>query len=376
MRRAVFHGIVCVHVLVLVSVLVLVLVLVSAPARAEALVGVTPLFSAHDDQGFADTTTLDETGGKLVLVASNAARVVDLDHPEANGPHFDLGKLPAPPTELHLLPSGDLLALAGEPGTRTATVLTSDGKVTATYAATVLAFRGETLSLLTVKGDSHDLRWVKLAGGATLGKRHLVIAGAERNVTGLSAPILFYMWRAGYTQLVGKKEGAYDKKADRHLPNTEVTVDLVSGKLIRDEIIADMIPHASILALRRENPADAFIALVRDGGLELITQDDHRVPLTGRLRDGADYDLQTLAQDELPDGRVAFSLVEGGIMDLFVLDAAGNPLGVARIPTHGHPLAWHVRGDTLEVLEKHKHYGSGGADVAVYKLLLTDAKRP
>ncbi len=345
--------------------------------------GATQLLALHDSTGwFDDAFALDAKGEKLVVVRQDAtradqeARVIDLAHPDAPPLIFPLAAVGPPLAEIDVLAKGSqVLAIGGDPDAPVSTVLAPGGKVVrklgpATAFARSRAGGDEVLTLLERKPGTVTITMVKLDTGETIARRTLAIDGPGRIA---SLGLTFCCWSAGFTQLIGSKEGVYDKKADRRLPTSEVTFDLLTNKVIADVVpIGDLVEHANVLSLRQAHlGGDRFVTWTQDAqSLEAITTDNRRLRLT-LAAPIADYDPQTLQQEPFGDGKLAFSLGDGKVLDLYVVDLGAPTIQatrVARIPTTGHPVKWHLAGSRLAVLFQHKTFQRGGTDVVVYDL--------
>ena len=57
-------------------------------------------------------------------------------------------------------------------------------------------------------------------------------------------------WRNGYTQLVGRKAGQYDKHKDQRMNDSEGIYDVVDGSVIHDTPVTDVIPYTKRTKLR------------------------------------------------------------------------------------------------------------------------------
>jgi hypothetical protein len=369
-------------------------------ARPE---GVGEPLVIRPESGFVDDAmALDSTGSRLVWVRSDEqatiaeVHVVDL----ATGKDlavFDLVKKVRRVRDVHFAGKGEqelvIVGTTGDlgPGERPVTAhVTVAGKVLRTWPAfgQLVVDRGEEL---LVFGDTLNRkpRWqghivwqvkvVKLASGKPFGKG----AGQfETDTDGLITRLQLdpIVWQDGWLRLRGKRRGQYDRKLDQRQPDTDAVYDVISGKIVKDTVIADLQAHALLMDLRGRHPNTAAILWVNQkGNLELVTADDRRLDvglalpfsryLAPSLVVGEGTRAFTLAIDPVNPDAVKAQKADPIHVDLYFLDAqTGKATRQARLPGGGD-VRWRAVPGRWAILRKHKGFDRGGPQLDVYPLL-------
>lgn len=272
------------------------------------------LVALHADAGwFADAFALDGAGGRLAAV--RVGKTVELEVRDVGlGAVLWRARLDAPPAELTFTPGGLLVAGAGG-----ATLYDDAGKARARFGP-VVAASGDRIGVLTatevllydVDRPERPLVRRALAGRPDFEPR---------------------FWRAGYTKLVGRRPGRYDRALDRRLPDVEATFDVETGTF-NERPIADPIVWERVARERAARPNQESF-LLPDGAI--LTADDRIIR----------NDLRAEAVEPQPDGQIVVAVAAAGGLDLYRLEPA--PVKIGRVT--GAP-RWHVAGGRIAVLER------------------------
>jgi hypothetical protein len=387
----------------LLSVSVLALAFAS-PAAAQKKPpqpqGVTKLATIKPDKGFIDDAfTFDGSGGRIAFVRTDASAYAEVEVIQAadqtSVTRFDLSAATTAPVFIAFVGDGSRLFVVGRPAESdqsTGYLVDFNGKVVRKWGP------GTDVALSEVDGDAavavyvakpnktgitHEVQVFSLETGKSLGKKRSFAADADGFVKSIDMTIQY--WKNGYTQLIGKKKGAYDKLKDQRMNDGEGVYDVVSGSLLRNTPIVDVIPYTKLSTLRAAHPNQTtFLHVTEDlKGVELITADDKRVTLE-LAEQFYMYDPNTLQAELLRDGKFAFTLTidpqnpdavnnkrnDPELVDLYLFDpsAGAKATRVARLPKDGRRHGFHLSGQTWAVLRKHKGFGRGGGELELYTL--------
>jgi hypothetical protein len=379
--------------------LALLLIVPSGVAVAE---GVKPRGAPlkADTGYYSDAFAFDGPAGRLAVVktdGSNVAelQVVDVDHENKVLMKADLSQITTTPREVRFVMDGQHLFVVGSilDTSYQAWLLDWNGKVVRSWGpAQQIGFvDGATDPLVSVfnsasdkGGTVYEVSVFSIATGAARGKAKLT-AAADGQVTSPALDLSVLYWKNGYTQLVGRKKGGYDKKRDARMPDSEGTYDVTKGAVIKDTPIADVIGWTKLMRVRAQpqyqNHA-AFVSVTEDlKNVELFTADDKRVklPVTEPM---PHYDTNSLLYEEGRDGKMYFSLTidpynadavdrkshDAELIDLYAADASGKVTRLARIDRKGRAFVWHVVGGRLALLRKNKAVEGGGPELELYDL--------
>jgi hypothetical protein len=188
----------------------------------------------------------------------------------------------------------------------------------------------------------------------------------------------------GYTRLLGERLGAYDKAADVRKPPRKVVIDALSGKILEETEISDVVGWAVTGQLRRDHPGQAlFIDLNQDGsGVDMIDAMGKRLPadLAVPFRF---YDPKTLAVEEVAaPNRLTFGIgvdplnadaIKRKKADLPMLDLYAADLSDGTVKMRGRvftprPVTFRTRADKLVVLKRFKSFARGGDELQIFDL--------
>jgi hypothetical protein len=367
--------------------------------------GVAHLGTLHPDKGFVDDPfAFDSEGRRLALVRADAAdyaevEVLDLADGGNKLARFDLAPVTTSPISLRFVDGGTHLLVVGRPpgeGKATAYLVSLAGKVVRKWGpAADLSYvelgGTEAVSVFDAKahdkggGTTYEVSVFALKTGKAMGKKRAFVTDGGGFVQALNMTIQY--WRKGYTELVGRRAGAYDKSKDLRMNDGEAVFDVVAGVLGPDRGIADVIAYARTLTLRRvRNNQAAFAHVPSDlSGVELLLENDQRVAIP-MDEPFSHYDAKSLHSELGRDGKVYFTLTidpvnadaverkiaDPELVDLYAFDPAtptGKALRLARVPKGDRPFSWRFHGKYFVVLRKHKGFDRGGADLDLYEVL-------
>ncbi|HZL20739.1 MAG TPA: hypothetical protein VFG23_23605 [Polyangia bacterium] len=188
----------------------------------------------------------------------------------------------------------------------------------------------------------------------------------------------------GYTRLLGERLGAYDKAADVREPPRKVVIDALSGKILEETEISDVVGWAVTGQLRRDNPGQAlFVDLNQDGsGVDMIDAMGKKMPadLAVPFRF---YDPKTLVVEEVTvPNRLTFGMgvdplnpdaIKRKKADLPMLDVYAADLADGTVKLRGRvftprPVTFRTRADKLVVLKRFKSFARGGDELQIFDL--------
>jgi hypothetical protein len=373
----------------------------SAQKKAPPPQGVTMAGSVKPDTGFLDDVfAFDGSGARLAIIRTDAASFAEIEvlqvADRTSVARFDVSKTTLSPVSLAFVGDGSQVLLVSRPvdaDKSTAFLMDLTGKVVRKWGP------GSDVVLTDVSGDpavavfdkaatkkggfTYNVAVYDLETGKPIGKKLKLQSDADGFVKSLDMTILY--WKNGYTQLVGKKKGAYDRLKDQRMNDGEAIIDVVSGALLRNTLIGDVIAHTKLSALRAmyEN-ANVFVHVPEDlKGVELVTADDKRVSVA-LAEQFHMYEPRSLQWELGRDGKLYFTLTidpvnpeavnnrrqDPELIDLYVLDPAGDGKAtrLARLPSNDRRFGWHHSAGTWAVLRKHKGFGRGGGELELYTL--------
>jgi len=378
-----------------------------------------PRLTVKPERGFVDDAfALDAGGKRLALIRTDREQFQRVEIHDLGAPQgAAVAGFDVPPTReiesMQFLPDGAGLLLIGPTadGGQAAEVTDLTGKVLGKAALAgrfAVATRGHESMLVMLErregqGKPGQLAYVvsplKLPTLKPAGKPRtypLTDEGALR-VNGL-VPVGFF---DGYSRLLARRPGAYDKKKDARQPDGQAVVDLLSGKTVSSGPIEDAYGWARLTRLRQDHPnRTAFVQLagVNAGpavpgdaaakaatGVELVDVTGRLTPLELAVPFRL-YDRLTLKDQEGPTpGALTFALeidpvnpdaVARKKADARALDVYACSLGATakearlrlRVALDKQPLVWSVAGDRVAVLHRFKSFARGGDRIDVYDL--------
>jgi hypothetical protein len=391
------------------------------PSVADDSAGVPtpgpPRLTVKPEHGFVDDAfALDPAGRRLALIRTDheqfqRVEIHDLDAPKpAAAAGFAL-EATRVIEAIEFLPDGAGLLLIGATpdGGHVAEATDLTGKVLGKATLTgrfAMASRGREAMLMTQERregqekagqPSYVVSPLKLPTLKPAGKPRvypLTEEGALRS-NGL-VPVGFF---DGYSRLLARRPGAYDKKKDARQPDGQAVVDLLTGKIVSTGPIEDAYGWARLSRLRPEHPnRTAFVQLAGANAGPAVPGDAATKAATGvELVDPAGrltplelavpfrlYDRLTLKDQEGPaPGVLTFALevdpvnadavarkkADARALDVYGVAVASRQARLrGRVSLDKEPIVWSVAGDRLAVLHRFKSFARGGDRIDVYDL--------
>jgi hypothetical protein len=199
-------------------------------------------------------------------------------------------------------------------------------------------------------------------------------------------PVVMIGFFDGYTRILGERPGAYDKGSDVRTPPRIATLDAVSGKLVSETEIGDVVGWAVTSQLRREHPGRSlFVELNQDGsGVDVVDAMGKKAPVTPVVPFNL-YDPKNIQIEEDPSPTTAtFALavdpanpdaIKRHKLDLPMLDvySAESGGGDSTVKWRGRvftprPVTWRARNGRLAVLKRFKSFSRGGDALQIFDL--------
>ena len=361
------------------------------PVVVPPLVGLTATGSHVPTRGFVDDVVTTD-GGRLVVVITDGAELVEARVLGADGTAqatVPLGAVAPAVRRLYL--RGDRLIVvadADEGAPVTAAVLGLDGKVVKQHAAAtelfVRAVDG-TDALIAVtrapgkKGVVHKVTVLDLVTGKPVKKRggQLTLGPDGRDGKLDFTPAY---WLDDQTVAVGLKGGVWRKPADQRSPDTDAAYDLIAGRWLRDQPIADVVGHKRRLEVLRTAPAEPVFARVKED-LSAVEVWRDGVPAALALDQPFElYDPTSLGYawrgdrlwiglkvDPVNPPAVARKKADPEYLDLFEVDGA-RAVRRARLLAPRQKLRWGFAGDALWVMDRNVGFDRGSKSVRFFAL--------
>ena len=188
-------------------------------------------------------------------------------------------------------------------------------------------------------------------------------------------------WAEGFTVLAALRAGEFDKARDMRRPDRYTRLDALTGKMIAESEVPDVLAFTQIALLRREQPNMPVIARFSDDRRKLLFVDvisEYEVALPRPLWK---YDPSSLAWQTIDDKRAAVSLTvdpvnpdavarkkaEPDEIDLYGVDRQTHAAQLMfRIPGEGRRSSWQLVGNRLLLLRKGKGFDRGGVALELF----------
>jgi hypothetical protein len=391
-----------------------------------ALAGAPPALAAHADKGspkpiepratlkppagggyFDDVFGLDDRGDALAVIREDGATFTKIETydltaaPPRQTGSFDLPDKNMVSTRIELLPPGRGLVLVARatPDDRAplwALLFDGAGKLAAKVGPATAFARppddGTPRAQLLVAFDrrpgargaeaTYTVIPYMLATLAPAGKPRVYRADAAGELK--TPPLRVVGFYDGYTRLLGERAGAYDRATDVREPPRKAVVDTLTGKVLSEAEIPDLLGWEVTGQLRREHPGRAlFVDLNQDGsGVDVIDAMGKKTPakLVAPFRL---YDPKTLLVEEGPaPDRMTFGIAidplnpdavnrrkpDLPMLDLYAADASTGEVSFRGRVFVPRPVTYRVRAGTLAVLKRFKSFAQGGDELQVFSL--------
>jgi hypothetical protein len=355
------------------------------------LVGLTRLGELRPGKGFVDDAVTVAGDRLLVLVRDGAGGVAlhSLALADAtDGPPLSLTT--AAPEAVHVTPVGPRLFVEyGAEAPRAGVLVEPTGKVVRAFKpATALAVRtvGGKPAVVAYThdehakgGELHQIQVFDLASGKKLAKKggKLLLGGDQRDAKLDFRPVYFL---DDMTVAVGVRGGIWRKKENQRSPDTWAAYDLVDGKWVRDEPIADPMGLARRQPVLAAHPGEHVFARIaedlsgvevwRDGAVSTLELDQPLEiydPLSVQYAQRGDKLWLSLTVDPTNPPAVKRQKADPRYLDLFEVDG-DHATRRARILVAKQGVRWGWAGDVWWLLEKSAGFSRGGVALQLYRL--------
>jgi hypothetical protein len=375
------------------------------PALAEDLA--KPTFVLKPEKGFIDDPfAVEEASGRLAVLRTDSAsfalvEIVDLKTGKTRRA-FAAGN----PQQLF-----DRVLFAGSDDKGGIVLLTRDS-TTSRRSAQYFGPDGRPVGLVgpmtefgttTRDGVSYLIGWDRkpASGGATnyvvsqfkldglgrVGKPRVYTINKDSTLT--QPPLKVVTWQDGYAQIVGETPPGYDKKKDVRLPGKAAVLDALSGTIVSEEEIGDVLGWTLASQLRRTHLNRTLLAVITEeqDGVQIIDTLGRRLPLNlaapvqnyerkslQEQEDSARHALYfSLALDPLNPEALGRQKADKPYLDLWRAQVAADGKSaettrLLRASLDERPATWVLDGGHVAVLRKHKAFSRGGNEIAVYAL--------
>jgi hypothetical protein len=384
----------------------LLLLTTTATATAAGKGGPKPLEPEHEikpaDGYFDETFALEPGGNHLYAVRTDGAtfaklELIDLPTGKTTS-SFDLPKTQAPIERLEPLAAGKGVVLITREGSVeaprfVATLVDGAGKPgakTASAAAFGRPLTGQGDLLLAFdhrdgprEGDTtYTITPYKLDTLAPFGKPRVykTTAGGELK----TPPFRLLDFNDGYARAVGEHPRAYDKKTDVRQPARTAILDTLTGKIVREAEIGDVMAWLEAAKLRARHPGRAVFADLNpsDSGVDVLDAMGNRKAVELAVPFGL-YDGKSLTDQEGPEPDAFFfgiavdplnpEAVKRQKPDLPMLDLYGTSKPEAPAALRARifiprNVTWRAGYGKVVVLKRFKSFTRGGDELDVYKL--------
>jgi hypothetical protein len=374
----------------------------TSPALAKDPKPLEPLQALKPAEGYFDEAFALEPGGnRLYLVRTDGAtfaklEVVDLETGKTTS-SFDLPKSQAGIERLEPLADGKGVVIIAHEGTPEAPLFAATlvdgagkagpkvgpahafGRPSAAPADVLVAFDrklGARESDVTYTVTPYHLETLTAAGKP---RSYKTIGGELK-----APPFRLLDFEDGYTRAIGERPRAYVKKDDVREPARMAMLDTLTGKIVQEAEIGDVLAWAQAATLRARHPGHAVFAELNpdESGVDVVNAMGKRQPIelgvAFRL-----YDAKSLTDQEGPEaGALYFGVsvdpvnpdavkrqkADLPMLDVYELKASNDaPALRARVFTP-RKVSWRAGYGKLVVLKRFKSFTRGGDELDVYKL--------
>jgi hypothetical protein len=380
------------------------LALAPSAAAAKGPHGPKPLEPIHAlkpaDGYFDEAFAMDAGGAHLWAVRTDGAtftklEVIDLETGKTSS-SFDLPAGQPPIERLEPVPGGKgivLIAREGKPDApvQTAQLIDATGRAVAKVGpAQGFGHPSSAPELLIAfdrkagarEGDvTYTVTPYKIDTLAPFGKPRVYKA---TDGTLKTPPFRVMDFSDGYSKAVGERPRAYDKKSDVRQPARMATLDTLTGKIVGEAEIGDVMAWAEASRLRLRHPGRSTFAELNkdDSGVDVVDSMGGKRAVDLVAPFGL-YDAKSLTDQEGPEpGAFYFGFaidplnpeaVKRAKPDLPMLDlysttgakAEAKPRGRIFVP---RPVTWRAGYGKVVVLKRFKSFTRGGDELDVYAL--------
>ena len=342
--------------------------------------------------GFVDDPYALRSDGKAIAyIATDGATTATLHVAELGNSDIKVAGAPIDASAVHWLSPTRLLVVSGPAGNAIAQLFTAAGpqkqKLGPFGQLAVATVDNKPLIVTYTRTEKHGVDHAIVAySPETLRpiKRHTWHEDAEGQIKLPPSTVKPLWWSNGFTELAALRAGEYDKARDIRRPDRYARIDTLSGKVIGESEVQDVLGFTQISMLRRDAPNQAVIARYSDDHKKLLLVDGLAQYVVTLQRDLWKYDPQTLQWQTIDDRKVVLSLTVDPVnpdavsrkkadvdeLDLYEVDRQSH---VARrlltINGEGRRSTWQVAGGRLVLLRKGKGFDRGGVALEIYNLV-------
>ena len=188
----------------------------------------------------------------------------------------------------------------------------------------------------------------------------------------------------GYSRAIGERPRVYDKKADVREPPRMATLDTLTGKVIQETEIGDVMAWAQAAKLRADHPGRAVFAELNQDrpGVDVVDAMGTREPVELAVP-FAFYDPKSLGDQAGPEPDALYvamaidpvnpEAVKRKKADLPMLDVYARPAAHDKATMRGRifiprNVAWRAGYGKIVLLKRFKSFTRGGDELDVYTL--------
>ncbi|MBA3452254.1 MAG: hypothetical protein H0T42_04040 [Deltaproteobacteria bacterium] len=178
-------------------------------------------------------------------------------------------------------------------------------------------------------------------------------------------------WADGWSTLVGRRAGPYDKAENIRLPHQLVRLDVLAGSMATSELPIDG-AFARLTAEQRAHPGQSAFVFRRGNVFQLVAGGNAR-PVTV-ARPASAYYLASLHNQVLGGTKLLFSITsqrrskDPDGVEFYVADlTAGQPTKLLILPGKRKFVEWHAAGGRVAVLRK-RQGAPGGPSIDIHDL--------
>jgi hypothetical protein len=227
----------------------------------------------------------------------------------------------------------------------------------------------------------------KLEGLAKVGKARAYTINKDGTLTEPAMKVV--TWQDGYSQIVGERPVAYDKKKDVRQPGKSAVYDVLAGAFVSEADITDVLGWTVASQMRRTRLNRTLLPIITDeqDGVQIIDAVGRRTPLNL----GApvqNYDRKSLLEQEDSAGRTVYlslaldplnpdalgrQKADKPFLDLYRIQVPADgktpeTTRLLRVTIDERPVTWVVGGRYVAFLRKHKAFSRGGNEIEAHEL--------
>jgi hypothetical protein len=354
----------------------------AAPASVQRI-------AAGSDGFIDDGYALRDDGKAIAYITTDGATSATLHLTDVGGNDVKVAGAPIDAVAVAWLSPTRVLIVRGRDGTSTAQAFTAAGpdraKPIGPFAKLAFATVDGKRALVTyTRSEKHGVEHALVAYAVdTLRpmKKRSWREDAEGQIKLGASSVKPLWWAEGFTVLAALRAGEFDKARDMRRPDRYTRLDSLSGKVLAETEVQDVLGFTQVALLRRDQPNQPVIARFSDDRKKLLFVDvitEYEVVLPRALWK---YDVTTLAWQTLDEKRAAVSLTIDPVnpdavnrkkadpdeIDLYEVNRqthATRPL--LHVPGEGRRSTWQLVGNRLLLLRKGKGFDRGGVALELF----------